>query len=153
MVRRLLLCICTSVSLAGAAIAQPLPHARSASPFECQTRLPQLAAALHLYERVDAPADDEDDYDDDDQQAIAFAPEGVRVFGFEADELDVVFSATDIQVMAFVKASYDDVLQASTHAPACNGLECRMTMPHMSVDADDQGDTVISCTYTRAPPI
>jgi len=170
MIARLVLCVCAVVCLSGAALALPAAPAASehnaapadhavaspqnATPFECKTELGVLANALRAYTPLaDDPNADADDDDDGDEAKVAYAPEGLRVFGFEPDELDLTVSPDGIDLSTFVHASYDDVIRAtSTHAAAA---AARFNMPVLNIDAaDEHGEEIaITCHYERGQSI
>lgn len=132
----------------------PSGHAAAAAgPFECQTQFNHLAAAMRAYEQVQADPSDsansEDAGDDEDnpEAAISYQPTGVRVFGFEADELDLIVGPDGLELAAFVDAPYDEVVRATA------GHAARLGLPKLTVDTTEDGETVISCLYVRGTMI
>ncbi len=161
MIGRLLVCVCALACVTGAALAAPaaapdhnVASAQSAAPFECKTELGALAAALRTYSRLpDDPTSDSDDEDDSDEAKVSYAPEGLSVFGFQPDELDLVVSPDGIDLSTLVHASYDDVVRAtSTHNAAAGA---RFNMPVLSIDAaDEHGEEIaITCHYERGQSV
>ena len=153
MVRRIVLWVCAAMWLSEAAVAATPTaiSARGAAPFECKTQLTSLPSALHAFAQLPDNPDAEDDDDDSDEAKVAYAPDGVRVFGFQPDELDLVLDPDGVELTAFVHASYDDVVRATEQQAQVSALN----LPRLTVEpADDaDGDTVISCVYKRGQPI
>lgn len=126
---RSLVSVLAMLALAGSAFATP-----TSNPFECDVPIEALPRSLSEFQIISVRTQN-DPFNLHPSRATVYAPDNVRVLGFEATHLEMVQSDEVITLSAFLIGSLQDVrLSVNRAAPSIvwvcsNRNDCGATSP------------------------